>query len=70
VAALGALIPAEAAFGGGTPQSYVDGLHDAMLAGAGLAAVGAVAAWFLISPRLGAAPAEERVDQEPALAAA
>ncbi len=55
VAALGALVPAEAAFGGGSPQAYVDGLHDAMLAGAGLAAVGAVAAWFLISPRFGAA---------------
>ena len=62
VAALGALVPAEAAFGGGSPQAYVDGLHDAMLAGAGLAAVGAVAAWFLISPRFGAAaPVPEAV---------
>jgi EmrB/QacA subfamily drug resistance transporter len=75
VAALGALVPAQAAFGGGSPQSYVDGLHDAMLAGAALAAVGAVAAWFLISPRLGAAapaPEEESeaVEAETVLVAA
>ena len=38
VAALGALIPAEAALGVGSPQEYVDGLHDALLAGAALAA--------------------------------
>src|SRR4051794_39323775 len=42
VAALGALVPAQAAFGG-SPQAYVDGLHHALLAGAGLAAAGAVA---------------------------
>jgi EmrB/QacA subfamily drug resistance transporter len=71
VAALGALVPAQAAFGGGSPQSYVDGLHDAMLAGAALAAVGAVAAWFLISPRLGAAaPAPEAPEEESVLVAA
>jgi hypothetical protein len=68
VAALGALIPAEAAFGGGTPQEYVDGLHEAMVAGAALAAIGAVAAWFLISPRLHAA--EEHVEDEAVLVAA
>jgi predicted MFS family arabinose efflux permease len=67
VAALGALVPAQAAFGG-SPQEYVDGLHDAMLAGAALAAVGAIAAWLLISPRLHAA--EEPVDAEPLLVAA
>jgi EmrB/QacA subfamily drug resistance transporter len=51
VAALGALVPAEAAFGG-SAQAYVDGLHDALWAGAALAAVGAVAAAALIrSPR-------------------
>jgi EmrB/QacA subfamily drug resistance transporter len=55
VAALGALIPAEAAFGGGSPQSYVDGLHTALLVGAGVAAVGAIAAWTLISRSYGAA---------------
>ena len=40
VAALGALIPAENALGGGSAQGYVDGLHDALWAGAGLALVG------------------------------
>jgi len=70
VAALGALVPAQAAFGG-SPQAYVDGLHDAMIAGAALAAVGAVAAWFLISPRLGAAaPAPEALHEEGVLVAA
>jgi EmrB/QacA subfamily drug resistance transporter len=51
VAALGALIPAGAAFGPGGGPAYVAGLHDAMLAGAGLAAVGAVATAFLIGVR-------------------
>jgi EmrB/QacA subfamily drug resistance transporter len=63
VAALGALIPAEAALGGGDPQAYVDGLHDAMLVGAALAGAGALAAGLLISKRFGAAapmPAEEQ----------
>ena len=74
VAALGALVPAQAAFGG-SAQAYVDGLHDALLAGAALAAVGAVAAWFLISPRFGAAmPAPqdelETLVEEPVLVAA
>jgi EmrB/QacA subfamily drug resistance transporter len=71
VAALGALVPAQAAFGG-SPQEYVDGLHDAMLAGAALAAAGAIAAWFLISPRFGAAaPAPEAlVEDEAVLVAA
>jgi EmrB/QacA subfamily drug resistance transporter len=48
VAALGALIPAGAALGGGSAVDYVDGLHDALFAGAALAAVGAVAAAWLI----------------------
>jgi EmrB/QacA subfamily drug resistance transporter len=72
VAALGALVPAEAAFGG-SPQEYVDGLHDALLAGAALAAIGAIAAWFLISPKFGAAPAgpdEAVTDDERVLVAA
>ena len=60
VAALGALIPAEHAIGGGSAEEYVSGFHDALLAGAGLAAIGAVAAAVLISRRYGAAaPAEE-----------
>ena len=60
VAALGALIPSEAAFGQGSPQSYVDGLHDAYLVGAVVAAAAAIAAWVLIDKRFGAAaPAPE-----------
>jgi EmrB/QacA subfamily drug resistance transporter len=61
VAALGALIPAEHAFGG-DPGKYVSGMHDALLAGGILAAVGALAGWYLISDKYGAAaemPAEE-----------
>jgi EmrB/QacA subfamily drug resistance transporter len=67
VAALGALIPAEHALGGGDPRAYVDGLHDALLAGGVLAAVGAIAAYFLISKSYGAAaeaPAEEGTASE------
>jgi EmrB/QacA subfamily drug resistance transporter len=60
VAALGALIPAEAALNGGSASSYVAGLHDAFLVGGVLAAAGAVAAAILISKRFGtAAPAED-----------
>jgi EmrB/QacA subfamily drug resistance transporter len=62
VAALGALIPAEQAIGGGSPAEYVSGLHDALWAGGALALVGAIAATLLISKRYGAAaelPAEE-----------
>jgi EmrB/QacA subfamily drug resistance transporter len=68
VAALGALIPAQNALGGGSPADYVSGLHHALLAGAGLAALGAIAAALLISRRYGAAAemppaeAEERVE--------
>jgi EmrB/QacA subfamily drug resistance transporter len=63
VAALGALIPAEAALGGGSPQAFVDGMHEALLVGAGLAAIGAIASVLLISKRYGAAapaPVEEQ----------
>jgi EmrB/QacA subfamily drug resistance transporter len=48
VAGLGALIPTGAGLGAGNPGAFVDGLHHAMLAGAGLAAASAVAAFFLI----------------------
>jgi EmrB/QacA subfamily drug resistance transporter len=51
VAALGALVPAGSAFGGGSPQEYVDGLQNALFAGAGLATVAAVAAAVLIGRR-------------------
>jgi EmrB/QacA subfamily drug resistance transporter len=49
IAALGALVPAHAALGG-DPQAYVDGLNNAMVVGAVIAAVGAVVAWFMIRP--------------------
>ena len=55
VAALGALIPAENALGGGSATDYVSGLHDALYAGAGLAAIGAIGTALLISKRFGAA---------------
>lgn len=51
IAALGTLVPADAALGG-NPQSYVDGLHNALIAASALAAVCAVAtAWLLIPAR-------------------
>ena len=49
VAAFGALIPAEAALGHGSPESYVTGMHHAMIAGSALAAVGAIAAAALLA---------------------
>ena len=51
VAALGALVPASAALGDGSPQSYVDGLHDALWVGAVLAAACAAATALLIRGR-------------------
>jgi EmrB/QacA subfamily drug resistance transporter len=48
VAALGALIPAGAAFGDGSPESYVDGMHEALVVGGIVALLGAVAAGILI----------------------
>ncbi len=55
VAALGALIPQDV-LGGGSAVDYVDGLRTAMLAGAALAAAGAIAGGLLIRRRA-AAPA-------------
>jgi EmrB/QacA subfamily drug resistance transporter len=48
VAALGALIPAGAAFGDGSAQSYVDGMHDALWVGAVLCLSCAAATALLI----------------------
>jgi EmrB/QacA subfamily drug resistance transporter len=48
VAALGALIPAEAALGGGSSIAYVDGLHDALWVSTAVAFAGAIAAALLI----------------------
>jgi hypothetical protein len=63
VAALGALIPAQSVLGGGG-AAYVDGLHDALLVGAALAAVGAVAAALLIPRHFGAgAQVEDLADR-------
>jgi len=63
VAALGALIPAEHAFGGSAAE-YVSGLHDALWVGAAVALAGAVTAAALISKRYGAA-ADMPVDEAP-----
>ena len=48
VAAFGALVPASAALGHGSPESYVAGLHHALVIGAALAAAGGVATGRLI----------------------
>ena len=53
VAAFGALVPAAAALGHGSPQAYVAGMHTALFVGATLAATGALAsAWLLTSRRI------------------
>jgi EmrB/QacA subfamily drug resistance transporter len=51
VAALGAMIPTTA-LAKGDVTSYVDGLHNALVVGGALAAVGAIAAAYLIRPAL------------------
>ena len=57
IAALGTLVPADAALGGNL-ASYVDGLHTAMIVSAAIAIVGAaLTAWLLI-------PAKGPVDAE------
>ena len=53
VAALGALVPAGAAFGDGSPQAYVDGMHNALWVGAGLAVAAAVCTALLIRGQVG-----------------
>ena len=50
IAALGAFIPAESVLGG-APQEYVDGFHNALIAAAALAALGAVATAALLARR-------------------
>ncbi|MFL5894428.1 MAG: MFS transporter [Thermoleophilaceae bacterium] len=66
VAALGALIPTTA-LARGDATGYVNGLHDATIAGVTLAAVGAVAAAYLIRPAL---RRRRTVAAEPAVALA
>jgi EmrB/QacA subfamily drug resistance transporter len=56
VAAFGAMVPASSGLGTIDPTGYVDGLHVALIAGAALAAVGAVASARLLG--LGRAAAE------------
>jgi len=71
VAALGALIPASAGLGAADPAGFVAGLQDALLVGAAVAAVGAVASAVLIRAprRAGAgAPAPAAAAAEPATA--
>ena len=47
IAALGTLVPADAL--GGDPQAYVDGLHNALIVAAAIAAIAAIAmAWLLL----------------------
>jgi EmrB/QacA subfamily drug resistance transporter len=43
IAAFGALVPGAAALGHGSPESYVAGFHHALIAGAAVAGLGAVA---------------------------
>ena len=63
IAALGALIPAQAALGHGYPGAMVAGLHHALLAGAGIAAAGA-----LVTARLMRARREPVAAAEPVAA--
>ena len=58
VAALGALIPAGAAFGDGSPQSFVDGFHDALWIGAAVAAACAAATALLLRGHRAQMPAD------------
>jgi EmrB/QacA subfamily drug resistance transporter len=51
IAALGALVPAQAALGNGSAQSYVDGLREALVVGSGLAIAGAFATAVLLRRR-------------------
>jgi EmrB/QacA subfamily drug resistance transporter len=57
IAALGTLVPADAALGGNL-QSYVDGLHNALIVGAVVAMAGAIATAWLLLPAESLAEAE------------
>jgi EmrB/QacA subfamily drug resistance transporter len=55
VALFGALIPGAAALGNGSAESFVSGMHTALIVGAVLAGIGAVAsAWLIPVRRVGA----------------
>jgi EmrB/QacA subfamily drug resistance transporter len=51
VALFGALIPGEVALGSGSPESFVSGMHNALIVGAALAGIGAIASARLIAVR-------------------
>lgn len=58
VAGLGALFPAGEAFGGGDPQAFVDGMHDAAIVCAAIALAGAAVFAALMTRREPAVTAE------------
>jgi EmrB/QacA subfamily drug resistance transporter len=59
VAAFGALVPAAAAVGHGSPHAYVAGLHTALLVGTAVAATGALASALLLTGLRNQEPAGE-----------
>jgi hypothetical protein len=61
VAAFGALVPAAAALGHGSPESYVTGMHHALYLGAALAAAGTAASAALLARKRREAPVVELV---------
>jgi len=61
VAAFGALVPAGAALGHGSPEAYVAGMHHALLVGAAVATAGAIASAALLARERRDAPAGELV---------
>ena len=58
-ALFGALIPGAAGLGKGSAESFVNGMHTAMIVGAVLAAIGAVASAKLIPVRRAGATVEQ-----------
>jgi EmrB/QacA subfamily drug resistance transporter len=64
IAALGTLVPANAALGGDL-QSYVDGLHHALIASAVIAFVGAVVTGWLLLPARSRSEGEVLVETGP-----
>jgi EmrB/QacA subfamily drug resistance transporter len=67
VAAFGAILPAAAALGHGSPQDYVTGLHHALLIGAGLAAAGGIATSRLIPLRRSTSQTQPLAATDPVL---
>jgi EmrB/QacA subfamily drug resistance transporter len=63
VAAFGALVPAAAAVGHGSPGAYVAGLHTALLIGTAVAGVGALATAVLLTGLRNEAPIGELVPE-------